>query len=748
MGRRYIEFVHPDDIETTNAIATQIMAGVTTKAFTNRYMHRDGTAVPVMWSAAWSDEHQTMFAVARDMREHQAAEEKLRQAQKMEAVGQLTGGVAHDFNNLLTIVIGSAEMLVEGLADQPELEPLAHLVLDTAERGADLVSRLLAFSRQQPLVPQTVNCAALFRSLTPLLQRTIGSNIKIHLAAPDSLYCLADPTHLTSALLNLCINARDAMPEGGRLIVGARLDRTDIGERASSEPANANLVVLTVRDTGEGMTEAVIKRVIEPFFTTKAVGKGSGLGLSMVYGFATQSGGRLEIASEPGVGTTVSIYLPAALQADRAPAVTAQDVTASPVARHILLVEDDDVLRQQVQRQLTRLGYRVTACEDALNDLPEDVRKLLALDLCGYSDGIPHSRMSELVTALAPTCRAVLARAPSLTFKTQDWRGCRLSGISLDCSGLDPGDTQLLARLASFAQDASGVSKTIIGHSLPDRSSTLAALAAGFSHLSGKPIHPDLQRPDAVRWTPSDLYREGNEAAAEASDASPGPQRRGGGAASAPGATAAGEPDVVPWLSALDGVAYLVDADAVVVGAGGGGWRHTNERGPEGPEPSPAALLGRNLFDQISGEDVRGHYRALHKAVIEGIRPQIAFAYRCDAPDIKRTMRMSLGRLNRPGRKPLALYQSQILSAVQRPWMTVFEASRIVEAIRAESMLPIIAVCSVCERIGWPVKAEAGSRAWIEAEEYYIRGGNSDVRVSHTICEPCAHAFSILLAGG
>ena len=363
LGRRFIDFVHLDDIEMTNAMAAEIMAGVPTRAFTNRYMHRDGTVIPVMWSSVWDEALQTFFTVARDMREHQAAEEKLRQAQKMEAVGQLTGGVAHDFNNLLTVVIGSAEMLAEGLADQPDLGSLAQLVLDAAERGADLVSRLLAFSRRQPLVPQTVNCAELIASLGPLLQRTIGSNIHIDLAAPDVLYCLADPSHLTSALLNLCINARDAMPEGGRLTISARLDRAELDASAAGPPVKETFVVLAVCDTGEGMTEEIKNRVLEPFFTTKAVGKGSGLGLSMVYGFATQSGGRLAIESSPGAGTTVSLYLPVALKVDFAPAADTRSATATSITRHILLVEDDDLLRQQVERQLIGLGYRVTVCQ-------------------------------------------------------------------------------------------------------------------------------------------------------------------------------------------------------------------------------------------------------------------------------------------------------------------------------------------------------------------------------------------------
>ena len=382
----------------------------------------------------------------------------------------------------------------------------------------------------------------------------------------------------------------------------------------------------------------------------------------------------------------------------------------------------------------------------ALNDLSAEVRKLLALDLCGQSEGVPHSRMSELVTALAPACRAVLARAPSPAFKVQEWRGCRLSGISLDCSGLGPGDPHSLTRLASFAEEAGKVTKTIIGHSLATRSLTLAAWAAGFSHLSGETIRPALERPDAVRWTPNDLYRERVGALARTLDDQPEPHRRKA-AAGAAERSAAGEPDVVPWLRAMDGVAYLVDSGGVIVGAGGVGWCAANERLPLGPVSAPEALIGLNLFEQISGESVRDHYRLLHKRAFKEIRPQITFEYRCDAPDIKRTMRMSIGRLERPGHEPHALYQSQILSAVERPWMSVFEPLRIIEALGAESQLPIIAMCSICERVAWPVSPATEPRAWIQAEEYYQRCGEPDVRVRHTVCETCAHTFSTLLIG-
>ena len=304
IGRCFTDFVHSDDIGMTADIGRQVAAGLPIKTFMNRYLHKDGTIVPVMWSSVRSEAQGSLISIGRDMRDHIAAEEKLRQAQKMEAIGRLTGGIAHDFNNLLTVVIGSTEALADALAQHPELASIARLALDAAERGAELVSRLLAFARTQPLAPQVVDCNKFLEALAPILRRTIGSDIEIDVQAPDGeLLCLADLTQLTSAMLNLCINARDAMPGGGRLTIRA----TSEGELASATTA---FVVLSVQDTGEGMSQLVRARALEPFFTTKPEGQGSGLGLSMVHGFASQSGGRMEIDSEPARGTCVRLYLP------------------------------------------------------------------------------------------------------------------------------------------------------------------------------------------------------------------------------------------------------------------------------------------------------------------------------------------------------------------------------------------------------------------------------------------------------
>jgi PAS domain S-box-containing protein len=360
IGRSYRDFIHPDDVHRSEQIAARIYAGVLTNTFTTRYRRKDGAYVPIMWSAVWSDPHESLFAIGRDMSDHFAAEEKLRQAQKMEAIGQLTGGVAHDFNNLLTVVIGATEALTDALADNPDLAPVAKVALEAAERGAELVSQLLAVARSQPLAPQSVDCNRFLEGLLPMLRRTLGREIEVELrAGPQEAYCLADVTQLTSAMLNLCINARDAMPAGGVLSLSV--------DREPGRHGAPDLVVLAVEDTGEGMSAQTRAQALDPFFTTKPAGKGSGLGLSMVHGFAVQSGGRLEIESEPGGGTRISLALPTAPSLPQA----AQAPAAIPAAagRRVVLVEDDDLVRGQVLRHLAALGCEVTAHANGLDAL-------------------------------------------------------------------------------------------------------------------------------------------------------------------------------------------------------------------------------------------------------------------------------------------------------------------------------------------------------------------------------------------
>jgi len=290
--------------------------------------------------------------------------ERLGQAERLRAVGQLTGGIAHDFNNLLMVVGGNSEALVERLAGDPEGQALAEVILATAERGADMTRRLLAFARRQALDPKVSDLRRLLAGMDALLRRSLGEQVEIRtIAAEDVWPALVDPPQLENAILNLCINARDAMPGGGRLTVelgNARLDRDFVG---SDDIVPGEYVLIAVSDTGTGMPPEVLAQAFEPFFTTKAPGRGTGLGLSTVFGFVKQSGGHIRIYSEPGQGTSVKIYLPRA----ELPAAEAVPRVAAPVAagsERILLVEDDDLVRRHVTLQLEGLGYGVVAAAD------------------------------------------------------------------------------------------------------------------------------------------------------------------------------------------------------------------------------------------------------------------------------------------------------------------------------------------------------------------------------------------------
>jgi CheY-like chemotaxis protein len=279
----------------------------------------------------------------------------------MEAAGQLTGGVAHDFNNLLTVILGNLELLAPKLADALS-QSLAGEAREAAEMGARLTDRLLTFARRQRLETQSINLNEFVLGLTELLRRTIGTPIDLSTAlAPDLWPTVADPGQVESAVVNLVINARDAMPNGGRLVIETFNAALDAGDVASVPGmAAGDYVVLSVADTGHGMAPEVRARAFEPFFTTKPAGKGSGLGLATIYGFARQSGGNVTVYSEPGNGTTVNLYLP------RAGRVTAEE-TASPGASEmhagsgetVLIVEDDDRVRRLTARRLADLGYRV-----------------------------------------------------------------------------------------------------------------------------------------------------------------------------------------------------------------------------------------------------------------------------------------------------------------------------------------------------------------------------------------------------
>ncbi|MDM0037530.1 PAS domain S-box protein [Variovorax sp. J22G21] len=297
------------------------------------------------------------------------SEEALNHAQRLETVGQLTGGVAHDFNNLLTIISGNLQVLEDApaYAADPLIQQLVGAAARATRRGAELTSKLLAFSRRQVLQPTIVDTAALLHSLTDMLRRTLDQRVVITLDAEDAL-CLADPGQLESALLNVAINARDAMPLGGTLAFTCRLARSlPVNLDAEREPAEAHgYVAISISDTGDGMPEAVKERAFEPFFTTKETGRGTGLGLSTVYGFARQSRGAVSLDSAPGAGTTVTLYLPRA-EGDGVDdeAFDAAAPGSVPAGLRVLLVEDDAEVRSVVQRFLASMACEVVACADA-----------------------------------------------------------------------------------------------------------------------------------------------------------------------------------------------------------------------------------------------------------------------------------------------------------------------------------------------------------------------------------------------
>ena len=287
--------------------------------------------------------------------------QRLRQSQKMEAMGQLTGGVAHDFNNLLTVILGNAEHIAEQLATHGELRAFAEGIVTAAERGAELTRSLLAFSRKQPLMPKDIDIGQRVLGMEHLLRRTLGEHIECEFLLDEKLWLASvDPGQLASALLNLVLNARDAMPDGGRLTVAVHntsLDQTSAEKIGDARPGE--YVMVAVTDTGTGMTPEVAARAFEPFFTTKDVGKGTGLGLSMVYGFAQQSGGSMKIDSMPGHGTAIQLFFPR-VRAPDATGSKVKDPNAAPAGHEtILLVEDDDMVRSYVANELKELGYRV-----------------------------------------------------------------------------------------------------------------------------------------------------------------------------------------------------------------------------------------------------------------------------------------------------------------------------------------------------------------------------------------------------
>jgi PAS domain S-box-containing protein len=371
IGHSAVEFIHPDDLDSTRNEMRSARRGHDMRNFDTRYVHKDGRAVMLTWMGTWSEPVRRHFFVGRDLTEKHAAEAQFRQAQKMEAVGQLTGGIAHDFNNILTVITGTVGILADAVADRPQLAAITKMIDEAADRGASLTKHLLAFARKQPLQPREVDVNALILETAKLLQPTLGEQIEIApLLAADAWTALVDPSQLTTALLNLTLNARDAMPAGGKLALETNNVYLDEGyANMHSEVTVGNYVMIAVSDTGSGIPAADLEKVFDPFFTTKEVGKGTGLGLSMVFGFVKQSNGHIKIYSEEGHGTTVKVYLPRATGLHQ----TTTELSASSRIEGghevVLIVEDDALVRRYVITQIESLGYTTLEARNAAEAL-------------------------------------------------------------------------------------------------------------------------------------------------------------------------------------------------------------------------------------------------------------------------------------------------------------------------------------------------------------------------------------------
>ncbi|HEV7436782.1 MAG TPA: PAS domain-containing protein, partial [Pseudorhizobium sp.] len=404
IGRSFVDLIHPEELDATLAEVGKLSEGATTFSFENRYRAKDGSYRTIAWTAVPDD--QFIHAVGRDVTEERDSaialrktELALQQAQKMEAIGNLTGGVAHDFNNLLQVVAGNLQLLAKDIAGNEKAQRRVTNALAGVDRGSKLASQLLAFGRRQALDPRVVSVGRLIRGMDEMLRRTIGEGVEIETIVSGGLWnTLVDPTQIENALLNLAINARDAMEGFGKLTIEAgNAFVDDAYSRLHHDVEPGQYVVLSVTDTGTGMAPDLIDKVFEPFFSTKPEGKGTGLGLSMVYGFVKQSGGHVKIYSELGLGTTVKMYLPRSMQQEDRPVETL-DAPVEGGPETILVAEDDEGVRATVVEMLQDLGYRVLKASDA------------AAALSVIESGIPVDMLFTDVVMPGPLKSTELAR--------------------------------------------------------------------------------------------------------------------------------------------------------------------------------------------------------------------------------------------------------------------------------------------------------------------------------------------------
>ena len=415
-----LEFVHEDDRASTVTAAAGLAAGAPLMSFENRYRCKDGAYRWLSWNAVPRDGR--IYAVVRDVteakeldRRNVQLEEQLRQSQKMEAVGQLTGGIAHDFNNLLAGISGSLELLQARISQGRlgEVDRYITAAQGAAKRAAALTHRLLAFSRRQTLDPKATNVNRLIAGMEDLIRRAVAPSVDVEVVGAAGLWStLVDPNQLENALLNLCINARDAMPSGGRITIETANKWLDARAARERDLPAGQFVSLCVTDTGVGMTPEVIARAFDPFFTTKPLGQGTGLGLSMIYGFVRQSSGQVRIYSEVGQGTTMCIYLPrhmAEAAGDEVAPTPPPPVTGGR-ERTVLVVDDEPTVRMLVADILGDLGYSTLEAEDgpsAMRLLGSDLRVDLLVTDVGLPGGMNGRQVADAGRIFRPDLKVL-----------------------------------------------------------------------------------------------------------------------------------------------------------------------------------------------------------------------------------------------------------------------------------------------------------------------------------------------------
>jgi PAS domain S-box-containing protein len=389
--------VHPDDKAHARDHAAGLLVGDAVADFDCRVLAKDGAYRWINWTAV--PEGDVVYAVGRDITQRKLLEDQLRQSQKMEAVGQLTGGLAHDFNNMLTGILGGIDMVRRRIGEGrvADADRFLEAAMQSGLRAAALTHRLLAFSRRQSLDSRPLDVETLVGSMEDLLRRTLGEQVRLEtVVAKDVWTAVADDNQLESAILNLAINARDAMPRGGRLTIAARNVALSAERLAKSDRAEpGDYVELSVSDTGLGMSPDVLDKVFDPFFTTKPLGQGTGLGLSMIYGFVQQSRGHIEIESQEGAGTTIRLYLPrhhgdiAEVEADH------EDAAHVGAGETVLVVEDDPSVRMLVIQVLEELGYRAIETEGGRDATPI-LQSRRPIDLMISDVGLPGMNGRQL----------------------------------------------------------------------------------------------------------------------------------------------------------------------------------------------------------------------------------------------------------------------------------------------------------------------------------------------------------------